>query len=311
MPPAPRVYRDDPELTVLRVVQGVTLYLAEPMEWARGLAQQVFQSFVAYAPEGTLRWFASSVIDGWQPLSQGDLARVGAELDLPWHLARLRHPVRIRVGDAPGAGSWRFHYRELDPERGGSAGWLQLHTPFDAPTDDLLARCLELANTGPFTHGVAGYHAAWNLRDRATSFADALAWCRRYAGLHLDDPDAACVHAAKHLTATDWITLVGDRLLAAQPDLAAALDHAEWTGAVRMLRARHGRLVIAGERPSLGDRNTLTLPNEYAEVATALSPWLAPTMAPFAKWPTKPDESAAWRLRLVEPAAWEQAITDE
>jgi hypothetical protein len=311
MPPAPRVYSDDPSLTVARVVLGVTLRLDAPLAWAQGLAAQVFREFAARAPAGSLRCFASSARDGWQSINDHDLDRIASELDLPWHLARLRHPVRIRVADAPGAGERLFHYCELDPARGGGSGYLQLFAPADDPPDDLLALCLELANAGPFTHGVAGYHASWNRRDAATSFGCLLPWCRRYAGLHVEDPDAIAPIAAQGLAAVNWVTLLGEGFVAERPELAALLADAPWRGAVRTLRARHGALIVAGEAPTLGDLNTLKFPNEYAEVAATLAPWTLPSPGvQFRGWARKPDETAAWHRRLLDLDAWQAVIAD-
>lgn len=305
MPPAPQVYSEAPTLAAARVVLGVTLRLDAPLVWAQGLVSQVFRAFVARAPEGALRWYASSARDGWQGIDARDHERIATELDLPWHLGRLRHPVRVRVADQPGASEWLFHYRELDPARGGETSYLQLFTPHDGASGDLLEACLELANLGPFKHGVAGFHLSWNLRDPVTSAAAALPWCRRYAGLHFEDPDALASLTAKGLAAVNWVTLVGERFLEASTSLGATLDAGAWRGAVRAMRARHGRLVIAGEEPSLGDLNTLLFPDEYAEVATALSPWTLAEPPPFRAWPTKPDETLAWHRRLVDVEAWQ------
>jgi len=67
-----------------------------------------------------------------------------------------------------------------------------------------------------------------------------------------------------------------------------------------------GLLITAGPRPELGDRNTLSLPTAFIEVAQMLQPLLIEN-PPALGGPFDADTTAVWLRRLSDPRPWLEA----
>jgi len=302
LPVPPIVLRDARDVRVARVALGLTLYLDDALPWARGGAAAALRAFVAAAPSGRLRWYTTSAMDTWDRCGSDTLARLADSLTLPWGSVAPRHCFELRVADDTDAPALGFSYREVDAARRGGAGWLQIVLPDDHDPSDLLHLALELGHAHPFLGGVGGYVAAWNRDQRAAAFRAMRAWCKRYVGMDVQDPDAMSWRARAALPGIGWLTLLGPGLLRALPgacDLAAP-----WHEPVAVMPLSHGTLVRAGERPTLGDLNALVYPAAYAEVAHRLAPLLPADPRPFPQWGDDAMETAAWVRRFVAPEGW-------
>jgi hypothetical protein len=300
--PVARLARD-PDVSVLRAALGLTLYLDDAMHWAREGALASLRAFLEHAPREGARWFTTSAMEAWEPLSDATLARIEEALALPWDRVTPRHLLHVRVADETGAPSFGWQYREVDgARRNGGASWLQVVLPDTRAPDDLLHLAIGLGQEHPFLAGVGGYVGAFNPAEAPTAFQLLRAWCRRYLGLEVQHPDAAARYARAALPGTNWITMLGPALRDALPptsDLASP-----WNEDVAVMPLAHGVLVRAGETPTLGDANTLLFPAAYAEVAHRLAPLLPRSPPSFPQWDADAKETAAWMRRFVEPEGW-------
>lgn len=270
LPIPPAYLVRDPSVSVLRAALGLTLYLDDPMHWAREGAVASLRSFLAHAPAAGERWFTTSAMASWEPLTDATLARIEEALTLPWGRRAPRHLLHVRLADDTGAPTLGWQYREIDDGRPGA--------------------------------GVGGYLGVINPSESPTAFQLLRAWCRRYLGLDAQHPDTAARYAQRALPGTNWITMLGPTLRSALPpgaDLAAP-----WSEPVAVIPLSRGALVRAGESPTLGDVNTLTAPAAYAEVAHRLATLLPASPPELPHWDADAKETAAWMRRFVEPEAW-------
>ncbi|MFO0646070.1 MAG: DUF3396 domain-containing protein [Polyangiales bacterium] len=303
LPIPPAYLVRDPSVSVLRAALGLTLYLDDPMHWAREGAVASLRSFLAHAPAAGERWFTTSAMASWEPLTDATLARIEEALTLPWGRRAPRHLLHVRLADDTGAPTLGWQYREIDDGRpGAGVGWLQIVLPEAHPADDLLALAIELGQEHPFVAGVGGYLGVINPSESPTAFQLLRAWCRRYLGLDAQHPDTAARYAQRALPGTNWITMLGPTLRSALPpgaDLAAP-----WSEPVAVIPLSRGALLRAGESPTLGDVNTLTAPAAYAEVAHRLATLLPASPPELPHWDADAKETAAWMRRFVEPEVW-------
>lgn len=76
-----------------------------------------------------------------------------------------------------------------------------------------------------------------------------------------------------------------------------------WSDLVSLAMLPQGVIVRADDEPSLGDLNTLELPDGYLEVAQRLAPWMPREIEPFPWW-TDDDETLKWSRRFTDPEGW-------
>ena len=129
------VLRDQPRHAVARLALGLTLYLDQPLVWAREAARAVLVAFLERVPPQELRHFSSSVRPGFRPVTGNDVAQLVRELPLPALRETVRHLFWIRIVDAEDAPTLAFSYREVDSDEQRRAGVLELTFPaeYDPP----------------------------------------------------------------------------------------------------------------------------------------------------------------------------------
>lgn len=301
--PSPRVLAAAPHVSVARPALGLTLYLADPVAWAREGAAAMFQAYRARAPAGSLRWYTTSQL--------GDWFRVGGQRldEIAEALARwIGHPrglLQLRLVDDTGAPSTAFVYREIDPRLCPRAATLELFLPAGSSPTALVELAAEAASRGAILSGVGGYAAAWNPHQKPTAFWEIHAWCKRYVGLDVQDADAMAWRAHEGLPGTNWITLVGDAAADRLRIDPAALASGPWQHGVAARRLPHALLLQAGPEPVLGDVNRGEFPWAYAEVARRLAPAFVKEPTPYWGGFTENGDTLAWLRRLVEPEGWQ------
>jgi hypothetical protein len=300
--PAARVLTAAPTITVARPALGLTLYLAEPIVWAREGGAAMFEAFRTRAPGGLLRWYTDSQLTDWFRVGGDRLDEIGKALSL-W-IGRPRQLLQVRVVDDTGAPSTAFTYREVDPRRTVRAATLELVLPAVSSPALLVELAAEAASRWPVLSGVGGHLATWNPHEKPTAFWDIHDWCKRFVGLDVQDADAMAWHAFDGLPGSGWLTLVGnaaaDRL---RLDLAA-LAAGPWKHGVKATPLAHGLLLQAGPAPVLGDLNHGEFPWAYAEVARRLAPAFLNEPPPFWGGFRDHGDTVAWLRRLVEPEGW-------
>jgi hypothetical protein len=300
------VLEEQPEVSVARVTLGLTVYLDQPLVWARAGAGQALHAFLGRVGATSVPWLSTSASDEWLTLDERRLAEAERRL-CDWTLVRPRHHFAFRLVDDPGAPAMGFSYHEVDPTLEARAACLQLFLPPYSDPNELLQLALGLGQALPFASGVGGYLASWNELWPAAAFGEIWSWVRRYAGIDVQDPDAMGWEAAAALPGVNWLTLIGAELAARRGIDVAALGHALAPHDGALAALGHGTLIRAGRAPTLGDHNRLAWPDAYATVAAALRPHFVelPPAFPgaFADDP-RDDRTRRWFRRLLEPEAW-------
>jgi hypothetical protein len=300
----PHAYlREMPEIAVARVALGLTVYLDEPLVWAREGAAAVLSGFLVRAPETGVAWYTTSLLSDWQRVGRASAEKLAEGLSR-WQLTRPRHLLWVRVVDDTGAPSVAFSYREVDTERSGRAGFLQLILPQDHEPGALLDLALEVGESWPVLCAVGGHVATWNEYEKPTAFWQIYEWCRRYLGLDAQDPDAVSRHVARGLPGTSWLTLIGDALADSLGVDPGALQSHSWKTAVSVSRLTRGTLLRAGDAPELGDRNRLAYPASYAEVARRLAPYLLADPPEYFGGFAEHKATKRWMHRFLRPSEW-------
>jgi hypothetical protein len=300
------VLTERPGVIVARAALGLTVYLDEPLVWAREGARAVLAAFLERIPLPELRYFETSARPGYRPITGGDMATLLRDLSLPPGRATVRHLLWVRIVDDPGAPLLAFSYREVDSALSPRSGYLELTFPPTFDSEVLATFLGQIAGQWPHLSATAGFMVSWNPRLAATAMHGAYPWCRRYLGLDLHDTDSTAWYAPRALPATSWLTSIGRRLAGDLELDLAALEQRRWTNAVQVAALAHGVVVRAGERPTLGDLNQLSYPSAHAEVARALAPHVMQHPPPFFgdAWQEEPDLTLRWWRRFVAPDGW-------
>lgn len=300
--PRPRVLAAAPAILVARPALGLTMYLAEPMAWAREGAAAMFEVFRNQAPAANLRWYTTSQLADWFRVGGGRLHEIAQSL-AHW-IGHPRQLLQVRVVDDPGAPATAFSYREIDPRRSARAATLEVFFPADSSPTSLLHLATEAATRWPILSAVGGFAASWNPHEKPTAFWEIHDWCKRYLGLDVQDADAMAWSALDGLPGTNWITLIGNVLAdRARVDLDS-LAARTWRHGVKAVRLPHGLLLQAGAAPTLGDVNRGEFPLAYAEVARQLAPAFVNEPPEYWGGFYEHQDTAKWLRRFVEPEGW-------
>lgn len=316
VPLAPRpivrhVLVDAPEVCVADVALGLTVYLAEPLIWARAGAAHMLARFATLARGTGVRWWTTSRLTTWRHAEVSQAATLVPELMRP-ALTRPRHLLSFRWVDdvnAPGAG---VHYLEIDDDQGVAgagrppqrAGVLQIFLPQSHNPSALVDLARAIGDEWPVWSAIGGYVATSHARDRPTSFETAYRWCRRYLGLDVQDPVAMSWRATRGLPGTNWLTLVGTPLLEALALDRQALMRRPTRHDVRAAALHNGVLFQAGAAPTLGDLNRGDLAPAYAEVARTLAKAFVAEPPGFLGSFAEGDGTSAWFRRFLAPEDW-------
>jgi hypothetical protein len=290
---------DDPDVTVAQVALGLTLYLDEPLTWARGGAAAALGQLLGVLPPPAPRWYKTSLVPEWHRAEEHELPALLEGLTLGWTQTRVRPGFRFALGDDPGAPAAGLAYHEVDDVVAGRTGVLQLVLPLTAGPGALLELAQLLGDGTPYWSGTGGYVATWNDRAKEAAFRAVYAWCKRCLGLDVQVPDEMAVQARRVLPGVNWITLIGTPLRDARDLRLAPFDDES----VMVAPLGRGTLVLAGPAPTLGDLNQLEYPAPYAAVARALAPYLVEELLLYGPF-SHEDRGRTWLRRFVEPEAW-------
>lgn len=294
----------EPDTSVARVALALTLYVHDVEPWEHGGALAACRALFEVCPPKNLRWFTTSRLDRWHCLSAEAVPDVVTHLE--WAGATPRHCFGFWLADEPGAASCLFHYRAIDPRRSARAGVVTFALPQDSDPGLLWQLALAVGTRLPFSAGIGGYAASWNRLHSRTAFHEIRAWCRRYLGLDVQDPDRMAWAVGRAVPGTSWLTLVGPRLLDAWGETAASYAAHPWTSpeVLALPLARGGVLLRAGARPTLGDVHRLEYPTAYAEVARRLAARLPEAPPPMTGGFFVNEDTTEWMRRFVEPEGW-------
>ena len=294
----------DPRVTLARVELGATLYLDEPLHWAREGAARALEAFLAETPAELRCWFTTSHLDHWKAGRPEREPEWVENLRVTRLTGEPRHLFEFAVADDGRAPSQGFRYREVDPRRANRAPILEVTLPQEATGAQLESLVRRVVACGPILCGVGGAVVRWNPEFRRSAFAQIRGWCRRFLGVDVQWSEQACWTARERLPGSNWLTLAGPGF-AASPELDAVRALVSGGREIDVSDAGGGTVLIrAGREPTLGDRNALDFPGAMAEVAGTLVKLFGPGPEGTGVWRTRDPGPDAWMHRLVDPEGW-------
>ncbi|WP_437994398.1 DUF3396 domain-containing protein [Sorangium sp. So ce145] len=296
---------DDRGRTVLRIALLATVYFerGHSLEKRRAVAE-CFEEYRAMAG-GHLRW-AHPGSAGFDRLD-GAVARdpavwlvdpglnENAGWEFIWHGGATDEEASHFMIGGLGAPKWEC-------DRRGDLGFFSFALPItwfaDRPGGfpSLLFRFCERIQP---VHGYGGFglvqspNRFLNQLHEKTVYALAM----RHPGLEIDYPITHSLWLRDGIKGVNWLTILGERWLAALGGASALGQALGGTAELRELQG--GALVMAGPHPELGDTNRALYPVSYGPVSRALKPIRVKThprvhsMGPFGK-----EEFEAWLARL-------------
>lgn len=287
-------FASNPDRTLMRAVLGGTFYV-DPAGWSHDLAARLLDAFVSRV--GELPYFTTSRASRWMVADEhtrvADLMR-GADFALTAVTPDL---LELQVADDPDAPATGF--RCLEPGRSDIPGFVQITLPLDADAAVLLDLARVIVAEAPVVGGSAGYTFRWAPMVGGNAFDEMYRVTRRFLGFDLQVPELWAPLARRHAT-TSWLTAVSHH----HPDRVGCLEGLEREAEVHLEPNRSCVLVRAGERPGLGDVNSMQWPEAMARAAA----WMAPLLPK--EFPAPPglfsEEGAAdrWARRLFEVDGW-------
>jgi hypothetical protein len=292
----------DETAAVARVALGLTLFLEEPLAWAREGAADAFRCWWSEGGESHARWIGASWEDGWHPLGSDQGGALREVVSAPL-LASPRHLFRVRAVDDPRLPACAFVYREVDDRLAERTSTIELLWPPSHDAGALVRVASALAARWPVRAAIGGYRVVWNERAADAGWGAAWRWSRSCLGLDAYDAEAAAWRTRNKLPGAGWLTLIGrDHSRRVGLDLDA-LARPQWRHGVSVQGFEQAVLIQAGERPTLGDRRRCEVPAAYAEVARTLA-GLLPDDPPMGGPFSRDHAGRRWMRRLIDPEAW-------
>lgn len=297
------VLDSDPSRVVARPVLILTAYLADDAAWSRHHLSDVLRLFVNVVGADRLPFYTTSLSPDWLRVRPAEVEQLIDDARNLWWRGSVRHHFWLRIQDVISAPSVGFSYREVDSALQPRSGFLQVTLPLDHATDDLLQLTLAVAHTGAVHSAVAGYGYSYDPWFKSTAFWEAYRSCRRYLGVDIQDPDQMAWHARAAVPGTNWLTVLSDSLLATCGVERAAIAEHRFASRVQALALPTAVVLRAGDQPEWGDRNLLSVPAAYAEVAQLLAPHF-PVGLQY--WGGFAEHAAtdAWLHRFDQPSGW-------
>ncbi|MFX1682978.1 DUF3396 domain-containing protein [Mitsuaria sp. CC2] len=283
------VFSDGDEVLALRTL-GATLFFDTGPK-AEGVLPALLATLERVLPQA--RWVRAGSARRNQAVSATTAQKLRT---LAEDAARQRTDLSIvidsgEVGD--GVGPWALKYSCSPSYDGQIVGYLQVHMPVTEPAQRLRDWVADAVGRSGFLHGYGGLALNFDHNDINRARGKALhAHVMRYAGVSLSDLIAEKENLQTELKGAQWLTYVGDAMLARDPDAAKALS-----GHPGAARIGAGVLVQAAAEPLEGDVNRGADLSAYRRVNALLAPWLVDNLFPL---PGFPDEEATreWLHRL-------------
>ncbi len=264
--------RDDPERVIARPCLMLTAYLSDSVAWSRTHLSAIMRVFIDTVGAERLQLYTTTGTTDWLRVRLAEVQSLVEDARVLWWRSGVRHHFWLRLADDVAAPSVGLSYREIDTTREARCGYLQLWLPLQSASDDLLQLALAVAHTGAAHCFTAGYGYSVDAWYKPSAFTALYRASRRYLGMDIQDPDHAAWFASRGVVGCNWLTAVSDDVLAHNKLARAELASAPSTHGVKVFDLPGLLVMRAGERPDVGDRNTLQFPEAYAVVARLLAP---------------------------------------
>jgi hypothetical protein len=274
--------RDGTPLTSLTT--DVTVYLAHPISIDRDAVFAILERFHALVPKGIFKWYITESMTKDKPCA----ARTFGIPSAWWREGAARKATRyLQIKDGEAYNSLPTHAVRLscyELEAGKSRPWEPSSLRFVFPASwaeekpgVLLEMALLVADRLPIASGHAGLCIERSSYREEAAIRSAYPLAMRFQGIDIDY--RLCQAEFEHLKTVNWITIVGDELVARIHGRAAVRARAAQSG-VQVHETAHGIVLQAGDRPALGDINRGELLPAYRAAYRCVAGLFAPAFAP-------------------------------
>lgn len=300
--PDETVLATDPARVIARPVLILTAYLDDPAAWSRVHLGDVLGQMVELVGPDRLPLYTTTGTTQWLRVTPAEIERVVQDARVLWWRSGVRHHYGLRLADRTDAPSCGASYREVADGPSRRCGYLQLVLPWDSDPEDLLQLALAVAHTGAVHSLVGGYGYSFDPWYKSTAFWAMYRASRRYVGMDVQDPEQMALRAAEGLPGCNWLTLISEALREQAGIDRGALTQLSQSG-VSVITLAQSTLLRAGERPTVGDRNTLLTFEAYAAVARVLQPAFVADLAYWGGF-LEHQATGAFLQRFDQPGGW-------
>jgi Protein of unknown function (DUF3396) len=274
--------RDARHLTGLTT--DLVVYLDHPMSADRDAVLALVDRFHSLVPKSVFKWYRTETMTKDKPCTPRTFGIPRAW----WRDGAERKDTRyLQIRDGEAYNSLPNHALRLscdELEEGDERPWQPSSVRFVFPaswsserTSTLLETALFMAETLPVASGHAGLCVERNEYYPEISISPAYRLAMRYQGADIDY--RLSDEEFDHLKTINWLTIVGDKLLARVRGRDAVRKSVAGTD-IRVHDAKHGLVLQASDRPALGDVNKGDLLPAYRAAYRALAPLFAPAFTP-------------------------------
>ena len=242
------------DLCKAMVVADVTFYVGETNELRNGFLAALDTVLPIVAPHG--RWYRTENMTRSKKVTSKVLESVK-----DWFSARF--PDREEYGltllsaeSSEGVGPWSLSFRIEPPLLKFKSGYFQCSFPLTTlnEAEKFVAIVTSLADALPFRSGHAGYGVVYDEGDMSPAReAQIRAWHNRFPGLDARDLAISGGAFRSGIKGPSWLTLLDPAFVASLGGLGKIRKALPREATVT--EGRHGVMIQAGTRPTLGDRN--------------------------------------------------------
>lgn len=215
-----------------------------------------------------------------------------------------RH-AEVGLWDGEMEESWSLRCHRLPVKKGKpEQGFYRILMPKSTSPQLMLSIATAIGGGVKFQSGHGGYSFTYDGYFKEDSFEYIYPLARRYWGIDVEDINNTLPLMNKGIKCVNWLTLVG----------RAFLKKLEWSTQDELLvdakgvaekALTHGRLIVAGEEPTIGDRNRRGKGlQQYFDVAKVVAPVQIKSHPEFDGQFSEEENTFAWFLRFTEPEGW-------
>lgn len=300
-----------------KLLLDLTVYLVGPSVQEFDFLLDLYKRL---CPPGRLKMYTIAEQQDWEPVAQPHLTasgRAAAVAGLPWPYMeptrkRLREGRAFEAGLWDGedienpAGGWSFLCRGILLKKSGLHAFVRFLMPLDTTPSLLHEAASSIADHVRLRSGHAGPCSIYDSRLIEDAFDAIYPLARRYWGLDLEDLNDTLPLTATRIKGINWLTLVGNALLAEHPKVSAEINELRGTPHVALEGKAHGVVLRAGAEPVAGDQNhpdgSL---DPYFAVGRALAPLHLDQHPDFpGKGFLRHGNTVGWIRRFADPHGW-------
>jgi hypothetical protein len=306
--PIPPILRpENPDTPLTQVALDLTLY---PERLTVEEFDAALRCYRKFAPAGTWQLYrvAQSVL--WEPVPQSAMQPDVAPVSLQF-LDQVRERIaagwrtELRLWDRKTVDSWSFTcYRLPGNKDGRQFAFYRILMPLHVPPQLVLDLAGEMALGINYLSGHAGYCFLYDPAFKVSAFGEIFRLARRFWAVDVEDLNATLRAMHDGLKGVCWLTLVGPRFVREEKVRAG------WKGLagdqeIKVVHIGDGKLLVAGESPTVGDRNLRNADLQpYFRLGRLLGPILLTDCGEFPGPFAEQESTLGWIHRFDRPEGW-------